>query len=576
MKRYVVFLLALLLGLAQFAFVSIAHADNPVYISQVQITAGSGHTDEDFVELFNPGSEPANLKGFRLVKRTAQGTTDTLMRSWTSDAFIAPHSFYLWGNNSLLLASAVATIALNSNSSVTLANDNGVAIRSGGNDTGLIIDSVAWGNTNNGFRNVSATNMGVNEGLWRVNLYGADSAFEIRPAAARDTSVIAPPPPVPVPPDPTPPPVVATPPPADPPPVVTPPVVDNPPAVTTPPACTTGTVVPPSNPTNPPDNPVQTAATSNQPTYDISPNIKISEILANPNGDDTGNEFVELSNTGTTDVRLEGWLLDDSTTTGQPKTSALELSGTLQAGHYFGAKIPSGKFILNNTGDTVNLYFPDKTLADQVTYDGAGKEGESYQNVGGTWQWGQPSLGGVNVAPPQIADSDPSPPADIANDPAASSGGSYTSGTVEGALDNPQPTQKPTQIAAVKPVAKSAPPKTTAPASAAKSSPKSSTASATALEKSMDKKLIALQDTVDAFEQESAQNFSSLSSAVQSSQQSSAASDNIPPSASSSVSIRNWIIFAAIVSVLAVGAALKFYFNRRNAADPDAQSVSAE
>ncbi len=64
------------------------HADSTVVISAVQITGGVGKTAEDFIELFNPTNQPVNLKGFRLVKRTATATADASIKSWTEDTFI--------------------------------------------------------------------------------------------------------------------------------------------------------------------------------------------------------------------------------------------------------------------------------------------------------------------------------------------------------------------------------------------------------------------------------------------------------------------------------------------------------
>src|SRR4029079_14091925 len=68
--------------------------------------------------------------------------------------------------------------------------------------------------------------------------------------------------------------------------------------------------------------------------YDSSPDIKLSEILPNPEGDDSGHEAVELNNTGTNTVRLDGWFLDDATTTNQPNSSAYGLSGSILPGQF--------------------------------------------------------------------------------------------------------------------------------------------------------------------------------------------------------------------------------------------------
>src|ERR1700683_4479575 len=152
LKKYIsaaVTLLAVLVPLVSNP--QLVHAESPLVISQVQ-TGAVGNTNDDFIELFNPNPDPIDLKNYRLVKRTAQATKDTLLKSWTDDTTIPPNSFYLWANSSFTQVTPdVATTG-------TLADDNGIALRSGADDTGLIIDSVAWGNTNNSFTNVSSVN----------------------------------------------------------------------------------------------------------------------------------------------------------------------------------------------------------------------------------------------------------------------------------------------------------------------------------------------------------------------------------------------------------------------------------
>ncbi|MEK7463469.1 MAG: lamin tail domain-containing protein [Patescibacteria group bacterium] len=134
-------------------------------ISEVQITGGTGKTDNDFVEIYNPNDTSVNLKGYRLVKRTKTGTTDTSIKSWTDDAYIESKGYYLWANSDYKDIS----ILPNATTSASLANDNGVALRFGAEDTGTIIDSVAWGAAENVFigAGVFSQNPGAGQSIQR-------------------------------------------------------------------------------------------------------------------------------------------------------------------------------------------------------------------------------------------------------------------------------------------------------------------------------------------------------------------------------------------------------------------------
>src|SRR3989338_4871477 len=112
-----------------------AYTADHLVISQVQITGGAGHTTDDFVELYNPTDSDIDLNGMRLVKRTQTGTTDTLIKSWTSSTIIPAHRYYLWANSSY----AAIAVTPDATSTDIISANNGVALRSGPNDTGTII-----------------------------------------------------------------------------------------------------------------------------------------------------------------------------------------------------------------------------------------------------------------------------------------------------------------------------------------------------------------------------------------------------------------------------------------------------
>lgn len=340
-KSKLILILTILFGLFCFGF---ATAEEKPLISQVQITGGSGHTADDFVEIFNPNSAPFNLKDYRLVKRTKTGNTDTSLKSWTADTYIPARSFYLWANSGFTGISVVPDVTTTG----SIANDNGVALRQGAEDTGALVDSVAWGAANNGFIVVTSQNSGPNEALLRSDIYNSASGFVIGLSNPRNSSIteIGSPAPTPA----------------------------------------------------PSPNPAIAPVTNIAPTYETkSLYLKITEILPNPEGEDSGAESVEIYNSGTATVDLDGWYLDDKNL-GVLKTSAWQISQiTIGPGEYMVLTIPKNKFSLNNSGgDSVNLYFSDKTLADSVSYTEDAKENISYQKFQSAWVWSALSLGKEN------------------------------------------------------------------------------------------------------------------------------------------------------------------------------------
>lgn len=328
-------------------------------ISAVQITGGTGHTQEDFIELYNPTNAPLDLNGYRLVKRTAAGTTDTTVQAWSDAKVVLPHHFFLWVNSNY---SAIAATP-DATSSATLADNNGIALRYGANDTGEIIDSVAWGSTSNGFHFVSSANPAANESLVRENLLEGDDSFSIVLSNPRNSSVVLelesePEPPTELPP------------------------VENPPII--------------EDPT--PDLP----ETPDPEEEEVEIDIKITELLPNPLGSDSGFEQIELFNVGEEEVNLLGFRLDDVALTDAISSNAYTLPSTLLAAEsYVAVTVPSGKFALNNTsGDVVTLFNPSGEGIDTVFYEDSTPENQSYSYFESGWEWAEPSFGEDNGEPP--------------------------------------------------------------------------------------------------------------------------------------------------------------------------------
>jgi hypothetical protein len=104
--------------------------------------------------------------------------------------------------------------------------------------------------------------------------------------------------------------------------------------------------------------------------------IMINEVLFNPGGLDvnndgvisaSGDEFVELVNTETLPLSLDGWSLKDALAIRHTfgPTAIVPGLGFLVV---FGAGASTGTLALNNTGDTVSLLDPSVVVIDQLIY----------------------------------------------------------------------------------------------------------------------------------------------------------------------------------------------------------------
>ncbi|HLM60466.1 MAG TPA: DNA/RNA non-specific endonuclease [Pyrinomonadaceae bacterium] len=121
-----------------------------IVISQFQ-TAGTSATDE-FIELHNNSSSSVNLQGFRLVYRSANGTTDVPFIEWTSSTIISPGGYYLIASTFYddPVAPDITFNPTTCSCSVSAAG-GGLAVRSGALNSGVIYDSVGYGTATNAF-----------------------------------------------------------------------------------------------------------------------------------------------------------------------------------------------------------------------------------------------------------------------------------------------------------------------------------------------------------------------------------------------------------------------------------------
>ncbi|MGE3465629.1 MAG: DNA/RNA non-specific endonuclease [Pyrinomonadaceae bacterium] len=116
-------------------------------ISQVQ-AGGSSNANDEFVEIHNSGPTAVDLNGYRVVYRSSGGSSDVMnpFAVWTNATIIQPGQYMLIAATGYD-GGVTPDFTYNPTSCQCSmsANSGGVAIRLGANNTGAIIDSVAWG-----------------------------------------------------------------------------------------------------------------------------------------------------------------------------------------------------------------------------------------------------------------------------------------------------------------------------------------------------------------------------------------------------------------------------------------------
>lgn len=107
--------------------------------------------------------------------------------------------------------------------------------------------------------------------------------------------------------------------------------------------------------------------------------IAINEFLPNPTGSDTAGEFVELKNTGSEEVSLAGWRLDDEEGGSSPYKIPAGVS--LAGGDYYVFWRSDTKLALNNDGEEVRLFDPAGNIKSSFVYEESVAEAVSYNRT---------------------------------------------------------------------------------------------------------------------------------------------------------------------------------------------------
>lgn len=169
MKKYflVVALLALLSGFGIVSFRASAQnvlsfiAQSPSVSSTIvisQFQAGGSVADDEFVELHNVSAAPFDLNGYRLVYRSATGSSDVgPFAVWTATTILQPGQYYLIASTNYSGGVVADTTYSPSVCACSMGSaGGGLALRNGAQNTGAIIDSVGWGTATNAFVEGSA------------------------------------------------------------------------------------------------------------------------------------------------------------------------------------------------------------------------------------------------------------------------------------------------------------------------------------------------------------------------------------------------------------------------------------
>jgi hypothetical protein len=105
-------------------------------------TGTTGAAADEFVELHNPGTGAVDVGGWKVVYRSAAGTSDTTLGTIPTGTSIPAGGFYLLGGNGY----AGTATADQSFATGLAATGGGVGLR---DTAGALVDGVGWGTATN-------------------------------------------------------------------------------------------------------------------------------------------------------------------------------------------------------------------------------------------------------------------------------------------------------------------------------------------------------------------------------------------------------------------------------------------
>lgn len=150
------------------------------------------------------------------------------------------------------------------------------------------------------------------------------------------------------------------------------------------------------------NTPTSNTSTQNISQYDFSTStptqivetiepktLIISEFFPNTEGNDYGNEFVEIYNYGGEIINLEKFLL-------QIGNKKINLKGNIEAGEYFVITNKEYNFSIRNSGETLKILYQNEPIF-EISYQGKAPEGKSFSKFDNEWLWTKPTPGKENI-----------------------------------------------------------------------------------------------------------------------------------------------------------------------------------
>ncbi len=123
--------------------------------------------------------------------------------------------------------------------------------------------------------------------------------------------------------------------------------------------------------------------------------IKITELLPNTAGSDTGNEYIELHNPSATHISLDGYYLQVGS---ESKKYTLPPGTIIGPGELTVIKASQPQFTLPNSSSSVALFTPDDILLYETPVYVQPADDEAWAEINGTWQYtNQPTPGITNL-----------------------------------------------------------------------------------------------------------------------------------------------------------------------------------